>query len=125
MICVSIEVGSCGSSEDGRVLGGTSRSLVYDSSMEDGVLVAAFGGIGDCGVVIGDGVLAMGEFDGEATCEFGGDGVTKLIKSKCLTLILGFLLRAFVERSLKRPLLYERRLKMKRGLNEDEDELDI
>ncbi|GKF52903.1 hypothetical protein Tco_0159813 [Tanacetum coccineum] len=68
--------------------------------MEDGVLVDAFGGIGDCGVVIGDGVLAMGEFNGEA-------------------------IEHLWRRSLKRPLFYERMLKMKRGLNEDEDELDI
>nr|GEZ14759.1 hypothetical protein [Tanacetum cinerariifolium] len=66
---------------------------------EDEVLVKAFGGLGDCGVVIGDGVLAMGEFDGEAI--------------------------EHLWMSLKRPLLYERRLKMKGSLNEDEDELDI
>nr|GEY54134.1 hypothetical protein [Tanacetum cinerariifolium] len=43
---------------------------------------------GDCRVDIGDGVLSIGEFSGEAMDEFGGEGVTKSTKFKCLTIIL-------------------------------------
>nr|GEZ49458.1 hypothetical protein [Tanacetum cinerariifolium] len=68
-----------------------------DSFKEDGVLVGAFGGLGDCGVDIGDGVLAMIEFGGEAIGKYGGDG--------------------------RKPLLDEMKLKMKRIVNEYEDEL--
>ncbi|GJZ50490.1 hypothetical protein Tco_0604680 [Tanacetum coccineum] len=72
-----------------------------DSSKEDEVLDEALGGLGDCGVVIGDGGLAMGDFDGEVIGKFGGDGVTNSTKFRCLTLILGFLLSAFVEEELE------------------------
>ncbi|GJW27291.1 hypothetical protein Tco_0041102, partial [Tanacetum coccineum] len=54
-----------------------------DSFKEDGVLVGAFG-LGDCGVDIGDGVLAMSEFSGEA---------------------IGFLLNVFVDEKLEETIV--------------------
>nr|GEX19403.1 hypothetical protein [Tanacetum cinerariifolium] len=63
----------CGRGKDGGVLGGTSSKSCGDSSKEDGVLDGALGGLGDSRVVIGDGVLAMGDFGDEAMGTFGGD----------------------------------------------------
>ncbi|GJY22331.1 hypothetical protein Tco_0394897 [Tanacetum coccineum] len=72
--------------------------------MVDVVLVGVFGGLGDCGVNIGDGILAIGEFGGKAIGEFGGEGVTKSTKFKCLTLILVVLLRVLVNEEFEEAI---------------------
>ncbi|GKB03900.1 hypothetical protein Tco_0832043 [Tanacetum coccineum] len=83
---------------------GGDGGALKDSSMVDGILVGVFGGLGDYGVNIGDGILAMGEFGGEAIGEFGGEGVTKSTKFKCLTLILVVFLRVLVEEEFEEAI---------------------